>query len=172
MTSRPAPMILVAVALASILAGCAPASEPSPTSTSAFADEAEAFAAAEETYRAYVDALNAVREDPTASDPQDFLIGEALEIDIDTQQQLDQADLVIVGSTSVVDVEGLETSPDLTQVQIAVCMDSTDTRVIDGAGKDVTPQDRPAQTRVRVQLERFDNGLVISESDLMDEDSC
>ena len=165
-------MILVAVALAGMLTGCAPASEPSPTTTSAFADEAEAFAAAEETYRAYVDALNARREDPAASDPQEFLVGEALEIDVDTQQQLDQADLMIVGSTTVVDVEGLDTSPDLAEVRIAVCMDSTDTRVIDSAGEDVTPEDRPARTRVRVQLERFDRGLVISESDLMDEDSC
>ena len=135
-------MILVAAALAGLLAGCSPASEPAPTPSSAFADEAEAFAAAEQTYRAYVDALNARREEPSAPDPQQFLIGKALESDIDTQRQLDHAGVLIVGPTSVDGVNGLSTSTDLTTVSIAVCLDSTDTRVVDAAGNDVTPQDR------------------------------
>ena len=39
-------------------------------------------------------------------------------------------------------------------------------------GNDVTPQDRSTRTRVRVNLEHFDERLAISESDLIDEDSC
>lgn len=42
-----------------LTAGCAPDPDPTPTPTG-FTSEAEAFAAAEKTYRAYVDALNKV----------------------------------------------------------------------------------------------------------------
>src|SRR5688500_5990965 len=50
-----------------LLAGCAGDPEPAET-THGFASEEEAFAAAEETYRAYVDALNQV----DLSDPETF----------------------------------------------------------------------------------------------------
>ena len=52
------------------LAGCTTPepTDPTPTPTSAFASEEEAFAAAEATYRAYVDALNEV----DLSDPETF----------------------------------------------------------------------------------------------------
>ncbi len=57
-----------ALALAAVaVTGCStPAGAPKPTP--AFSSEAEAFAAAEATYRAYVDALNAV----DLSDPSTF----------------------------------------------------------------------------------------------------
>lgn len=58
-------MFMAAVFVAVALAGCAP--EPAPT-PSGFADEDAAFAAAEATYRAYVDALNRV----DLSDPETF----------------------------------------------------------------------------------------------------
>ena len=54
--------------LAVLMSGCAadPSVEPTPTPT--FANEDEAFAAAEATYRAYVDALNQVDlADPATS---------------------------------------------------------------------------------------------------------
>ncbi len=60
----------VTVALAMVVplaTGCQPDPAPSPTGP-AFATEEEAFAAAEETYRAYVDALNQV----DLSDPETF----------------------------------------------------------------------------------------------------
>ncbi len=59
----------VVVALAVTLGATACQPEPTPTPTGpAFASEDEAFAAAEETYRAYVDALNQV----DLSDPETF----------------------------------------------------------------------------------------------------
>src|SRR5690349_16979313 len=90
--------LAVAVVLGTATA-CQPEPAPSP-STGAFATQAEAFAAAEETYRAYVDALNERRSNPSGGlDPQTFLTGSALEVDISTQQQLDQAGLTLSGST-------------------------------------------------------------------------
>lgn len=83
--TRPA---LVAVAIAVLLTACTPQPGPSPSpSTTGFANEEEAFAAAEATYRAYVDALNARREDPESPvDPRSFLSGHALEADIESQR--------------------------------------------------------------------------------------
>src|SRR5215207_2167659 len=60
--------LVVAVAVVSATAtGCQPEPGPSPSGP-LFASEEEAFAAAEETYRAYVDALNQV----DLSDPETF----------------------------------------------------------------------------------------------------
>lgn len=66
MLRRLARVALLGALLAGALTACTP--EPEPTPTPPFATEAEAFAAAEATYRAYVDALNAV----DLSDPATF----------------------------------------------------------------------------------------------------
>ena len=66
MIRRAAAAIVLALALG-LTTACQPEPSPSP-SAPAFANEEEAFAAAEETYRAYVDALNQV----DLSDPGDF----------------------------------------------------------------------------------------------------
>ena len=59
MTSRRFGTLATLALVAGLLGGCA--GEPAPVETTpAFASEDEAFAAAEETYRAYVDALNQV----------------------------------------------------------------------------------------------------------------
>src|SRR5690606_38234156 len=56
--------------LSALLVGCSPEPDPTPTPTAAFASEEEAFAAAEETYRAYIDAFNAVDlQDPATFEP-------------------------------------------------------------------------------------------------------
>ncbi len=60
-------LALVAM-VAPVVAGCAPDPAPAPTTAVSFSSEEEAFAAAEETYRAYVDALNQV----DLSDPGTF----------------------------------------------------------------------------------------------------
>src|SRR5690349_10893189 len=66
MTPKHRRPILICGLLAIALTGCA--SPPDATPTPGFASEAEAFAAAEKTYRAYVDALNEV----DLSDPDTF----------------------------------------------------------------------------------------------------
>ncbi|REJ04675.1 hypothetical protein DY023_14710 [Microbacterium bovistercoris] len=57
-SSRILPVLATAVLALGLLAGCTPAPEPKPTKTAAFASDEEAFAAAEETYEAYIGALN------------------------------------------------------------------------------------------------------------------
>ncbi|SFS03533.1 hypothetical protein SAMN04487846_1681 [Microbacterium sp. cf046] len=142
MISRLAATALALALVIGVATGCRPEPSPSP-SAPAFANEDEAFAAAEETYRAYVDALNQRRSDPTSQpDPQEFLTGQALEVDIATQQQLDQAGLSVVGSTDVTSISPKSADPELGDVRLEVCLDSTGTRVLDESGHDVTAADR------------------------------
>lgn len=139
-------MILVAVALAGILAGCAPASEPSPDSTGAFADEAEAFAAAEETYRAYVDALNAVDlGDPeTFEDVYAWTTGEA-NSEIRTSLSGMHADgLTVSGQSEPTLVEPRTYRPsDTVAVDLAVCLNVGGVELVDTGGQSVVSEDRP-----------------------------
>ncbi|MDZ8202606.1 hypothetical protein RZO50_13885 [Microbacterium sp. SSW1-59] len=140
---------LTALAIAAALTACAPTPEPTPTPTG-FASEAEAFAAAEATYRAYVDATNAARADPSHSpSPESFLRGEALEDEIEAARQLTDLGLSISGETVVSEVRPKILSQD--RVAIEVCLDSSRTRLIDQEGTDVTPS-RETPTLVNVEL--------------------
>ena len=67
MISRVVAATLALALVVGLATGCQPEPSPSPSGP-AFANEEAAFAAAEETYRAYVDALNQV----DLSDPETF----------------------------------------------------------------------------------------------------
>ncbi|MFB8147318.1 hypothetical protein ACFC1W_11310 [Microbacterium sp. NPDC056003] len=178
MTSRPAPMILVASALAAILAGCAPASEQAPTSTGAFADEAEAFAAAEETYRAYVDALNAV----DLSDPatfEDVYAWTTGELNTQERQQLSQMHAdgwVVDGSTVITNFVGDELNADeLPTVVATVCSNVEGVTVVDAEGNSVVGSDRPEVYTLTVNFDSDSTsptGLLISSSNAIESSTC
>ncbi|MCT9001156.1 hypothetical protein [Microbacterium memoriense] len=138
---------VVAVLLAT---GCAPepASTPSPTG---FASEEEAFAAAEATYRAYVDAVNARREDPASEpDPTWFLTGRALEVDLDGDRRLAEMGLRIEGPSRVKSISFSDASD--TQAEVLVCLDSTASRVVNEAGEDKTPSDRASVVGLEIKV--------------------
>jgi hypothetical protein len=164
----------VGAVLLVVLTGCAPEpADPTPTPTSAFASEDEAFAAAEETYRAYVDAVNARREDPTARPaPTDFLIGDALEAEIDTQNLKHAEGLSIAGETVVVQIAPRSWDASSGEVELAVCIDSSATRVVDESGSDVTPPDRPTRYGLAIELEEIGNSLVIASTEQVADMSC
>ncbi|MCC2031950.1 hypothetical protein [Microbacterium allomyrinae] len=161
-------------ALVIALSACAPAApDPTPTPTAAFGTEEEAFAAAEATYRAYVDALNARRADPSAlPDPMDFLIGDALEAEIDTHQLLTQSHVMIVGPSRLASFHGESTSSEYTEVVAVVCLDSTEARVIDESGADVTPADREPTIALESTFLKTDSELLISKSAVAEGKQC
>lgn len=145
--------------VALLATGCMPEPAPTPSPTG-FASEEEAFAAAEETYRAYVDAVNARREDPTSEPaPTDFLTGSAYNDEIDTQQALEERGWRIQGETHVVSIEGVGASVDTTKV--AACIDASGTRVLDVSGADVTPLDRHVRLSVLVAVSPISGRLLI-----------
>jgi hypothetical protein len=171
---RPPRSLLAVVALAAavVLGGCigqAPAPSPTPTG---FADEAEAFAAAEETYRAYVDALNGRRADPDhAPSPETFLMGAALDSDEETQLQLEREGLRILGQSTVERVLPGE-SATADHVSLVVCLDSSQTTLVDANGVDRTPPDRATLSRLNVDFGDAGQGWKIIDSQLLAEDQC
>lgn len=136
-----------AVALVLLAAtGCQPEPAPSP-SGAAFATEAEAFAAAEETYRAYVDALNQV----DLSDPETFeavyawTTGDASAGEKKSLTGMHADGWTVTGNTSIRQIQPFtfDTTADATVV-LRVCTDVSGVQVLDAAGESVVAPDRPA----------------------------
>lgn len=154
----------VAVVAGALATGCTGSPAPTPSTPTPLSDD-EAFAAAEATYRAYVDAVNARREDPMSQpDPQTFLIGEALEADIETQRQLDQAGLHLVGPTRIVSIARGSVSSEGEDVALTICLDSSEGRVVNANGEDVTPPDRESQPGLAVDFTRVDAEYKVTKS--------
>lgn len=164
---------LVTLATCSLLA-CAPAPAPTSSPTPAFASEEEAFAAAEEVYRAYNDALNDARSGASSKDPSQYLVGQALESDLDAERYFREQGATLTGKTTFTQFEGTSTnsSGEEVEVQAQLCLDVSETHVLDADGADVTPKDR--QTRLPLDLTFVGtiDALLISSSNLVEDDEC
>lgn len=156
--------VMIAGVLAISLAGCTPTPNPSPTPTPAFTDEAAAFAAAEQVYRAYNDALNARRRGDAEADPQQYLVGAALEGFIDSQNSLDSLNLRVEGDAAVRSFSGK--SADLesgsSTVTGLICIDVSAVALWDEQGTNVTPQERGDMIAQAVTFTAADGGFQIS----------
>lgn len=155
------------------LAGCT-APEPEPTPTPGFSSEEEAFAAAEATYRAYVDALNQV----DLSDPETFeavygwTTGDANAGARKTFTQMHADDLVVDGPTTVdlLEKSAVQSSPG--NVTLDVCLNVSQVTVIDSQGVSVVAEDRRDIQSMRVTIEpstTTTTGFAIAEIDGRDD---
>lgn len=157
-------MIVALMAVGLVACTTEPAPAPLPT-PSALSSEDAAFAAAEATYRAYVDAVNARREDPQSlPNPESFLTGAALESSRSAQQRFDAADVRLDGASQVVEV--LEHSRDGSDIELVVCVDSSDTRLLNGDGVDITPANRQEVGALRVGVTWIKNRALIATSEI------
>lgn len=150
------------------LAGCT-TPQPTPTPTPAFANDEEAFAAAEATYRAYVDALNQV----DLSDPEtfeavyDLTTGEANAGARKTFSQMHADGWVVSGSTGIQLVEPSAVQPDTAvTVSLDVCLDVSEVTLVDQQGDSMVAPDRRDVQSMKVTFEPSStnaNGAVIAE---------
>lgn len=151
MTSQLRWPVLVTALLAVALTGCA-APLPPPGPTPGFTSKAEAFAAAEKTYRAYVDALNEV----DLSDPETFeavyawTTGEA-NAEARTTFTRMHADGWVVEGQSEPTVIDLHTDT-VRKVRLAICLDVSGVKLTDDSGRSVVTDDRPAVQSMLVTL--------------------
>ncbi|WP_295014034.1 hypothetical protein [uncultured Microbacterium sp.] len=144
--------LVVAIGVVAIgLAGCAPGPAPKPTPTPLFTSEADAFKAAEQVYRDYIESVNAHETDP-ASDPQRYLAGGALEEDISSVRDQELSGKKIVGATEVALYRSESYDSASTTVKSFVCLDVSSSRILDANGNDITPQDRPPVVAVAVSM--------------------
>ncbi|MFJ4175686.1 hypothetical protein [Microbacterium sp. NPDC089696] len=163
-----------ALAVGGMLSGCAPSPAPTPTPTPAFASDEEAFAAAEEVYRAYIAALNARAAGRSIPNPRNYLIGRALESDIDGQEYLDGNGLSLQGTVAVTDlilghVEHMTTG---VQVSATACIDLSESETLDQDGDIVTPIDRPSVIAQAVRFVYVDTSFLITEETEAEATSC
>ncbi|MGF2948640.1 hypothetical protein [Microbacterium alcoholitolerans] len=184
MTMSSAPVMTVtlragaAIAAAGIVLGmlsaCSPEPEPTPTKTALFASEEEAFAAAEETYRAYNDAGNSHRKGDKGAKPDDYLIGTALEAAIDGRTELRDAGLSLAGDVQVADFLPVEDSyqDNGAQLSAVVCLDLSGTRVLLEDGTEAVLPARPTTVAQLVQMIWVDGVYLVSEEQEGDASSC
>jgi hypothetical protein len=141
----------VTVAGMLLLAGCGgsdpiPTLPPTPSATPIFASEEEALAAAEEAYAAYLEMSNLISseggEDPERIAP--FVTERRLSDELRGFGTMRDADVRIEGSTAfhVIELQRYDELGNEVEVVFYACVDISDRRVIDRAGKDVTPPER------------------------------
>jgi hypothetical protein len=144
---------LAACALALGATACSPEPAATPSaSATGFTDEAEAFAAAEATYRAYVDALNQV----DLADPDTFervyswMTGDALAQSRTEFSRLHADRFSVNGVTRVALVESLRTAP--SSAELAVCIDVSAVTLTDDAGASAVAPDRQDIQAMQVSM--------------------
>ncbi|MGC5223045.1 hypothetical protein ACPW96_10655 [Micromonospora sp. DT81.3] len=143
MTSRRFGTLVTLAVVAGLLSGCV--GEPAPAETTpAFVSEDEAFAAAEETYRAYVDAVNQVDlSDPETFEPVFALTtGEANAAARESFSQMHADGWAVAGDSipTVIEDGAQEGLPD--SLQLSICLVVSDVRVLDSEGASVVSDDR------------------------------
>lgn len=161
---------LTAIALLVCVAvGCTPSAQPTraPTATG-FATEQEAFAAAEATYRAYVDALNEVDlADPgTFERATDWTTGPLNDADRKSFSEYHADEIQLVGQFAVALVAPRTWDRETGGVEIDTCLDISATDFLDAQGASTVPLDRPAVLALRISLvpDRTSTGLALYDS--------
>ncbi len=153
-TLRAGAAIAAAGILLGMLSACSPEPEPTPTKTALFASEEEAFAAAEETYRAYVTALNSV--DP--QDPETFeavygwTTGDANASAKETFTELHAERVTLTGETTIESMTLVSASPARGDVTIHLCANVSETDILDAAGQSLVPDGRAPIQSVQVNF--------------------
>ncbi len=145
--SRLSVIVAASALAAALLSGCT--GEPAPVvSTPSFATEDEAFAAAEQTYRNYVDALNQVDlSDPATFEPMySWTSGDLNAAIRESYSQMHADGWTQSGDASIDSIAILEPG-DNGALQLAICLRVADIEVVDRDGNSVVSPDRlPVQS--------------------------
>ena len=155
--------------LALLLVGCMPTTAPPAEPTPAFSSEAEAVAAAEETYRAYVDALNRVDlSDPaTFEDVYAWTTGDANAGAREAFSEMYADGLTVDGPTEIAALGPSAIQPDsANSIDIDVCLDVSEVTLVDEDGRSVVAEDRRDVQSMLVTMEAeadSPTGLLIAE---------
>ena len=142
--ARTASAFAAAGLLIGMLSACTPQAEPTPkpTKTAAFASDEEAFAAAEETYRAYISAYNEIDlADPSSFEAtRNFVVGDYSAQERKTLSEFHAKGYVRTGATEILRFQGDRVDGDI--VIAVTCNDVSGTDIVDPSGKSVVAPDR------------------------------
>ncbi|GEK86852.1 hypothetical protein GCM10007198_13670 [Microbacterium aerolatum] len=166
-------MLALLVMAGATLSACSPTPEPSPTPTAAFASEEEAFAAAEEVYRAYVGASNAVDySDPSTFEALDaFTTGAYRSDEREGLSQMHAEGNSRTGDIKITWFNGTQFVPP-NSVTARTCNDVSATDVIDKDGKSIVSEDRPTHYAIELTFVANGDQLMLSTSQAIEDPKC
>ena len=141
--------------------------QPEPEDAPPFATEEEAFAAAEETYRAYVDALNQVDlSDPeTFEDVYAWTTGDLNAEDRRTFSEMHAKSWSVGGESILVRIDHQSASDEFAEVNLGACVDVSGVSLTDESGASQVTPDRPAiqSTTVTVVQSASPTGYLVAD---------
>ncbi|MFE1663182.1 hypothetical protein [Microbacterium sp. P02] len=159
MIRRIAAAVATFVVATAVLSGCI--GQPAPAeSTPLFSSEDEAFAAAEQTYRNYVDALNQVDlSDPSTFEPvYAWTTGDANANERKTLTQMSADKWTVKGASIPTLVQPRSMGgTNFESAELAVCVNVADVDVLDASGESVVSPDRGDTQSTVVGLVRGDS---------------
>ncbi|MDQ0615900.1 hypothetical protein QF046_003541 [Microbacterium sp. W4I4] len=125
-----------------MLAACTPEPEPKPTKTALFASDEEAFAAAEETYGAYTDALNStdISDASTFEPVYSWNTGTALASEKEALTLYHAEELTRTGDSTFDSFEPLTASN--VEVVVQLCIDVSAVDLLRSDGSSALPEGR------------------------------
>jgi hypothetical protein len=167
--------IVLAVAMLLALAGCVPAgqhvaSSPTARATPLFASDAEALAAAEKAYAAYLKVSDQIANDG-GKDPEritNYVSANRLGTELAGSKTFESNRIRSEGSTAFDSptFQQVATIGHDTEVAFYACWDASDVRIINPQGLDVTPADRVDRQYLEVVLTTVSGNLpLVLESD-------
>ncbi|WP_406245609.1 hypothetical protein ACI7YT_11210 [Microbacterium sp. M] len=163
---------IVALAAGSLVA-CSPEPEPTPTPTAAFASEEEAFAAAEEVYRAYIAAFNEVDlSDPSTFEPlSEYTTGRYQSDEREQLSEMHANGNIRGGEIVVVSFAGTKVlTPD--QIKTRTCEDVSETTFTDSAGRNLVPADRAPRYALDLTFQVTGGDLKLVSSEPVEDPAC
>jgi len=166
-------MLALLALTGALLSACSAQSEPTPTPTTAFASEEEAFAAAEEVYREYNDAYNAVdySDAATFESLEDYTSGVYRTEEREGLSELGAEGAVRSGNAVVVWFDGIEFAPEST-IRARVCKNMSEVVVHDRDGNSMVSPDRPDYSALDLTFKSEDSALRLVDSKAVKDEKC
>lgn len=171
--ARTGAAIAAAGLMLGMLSACTPDPEPTPTKTTLFASEEEAFAAAEETYREYMAVYTSLDvSDPRAYETtQPYVTGPYAAADREGLSRLYADNLTRTGESVVVSFRGVEfNAPD--EVIARTCDDVSETDILDSSGKSVVSPERRDKYALDLTFTVKNGTLRIQEAQAVEDSTC
>jgi len=172
--------IPVAALLIAVVTACAPTPAPTPTpspTSTGFASEEAAFAAAEDTFREYINAANAVDlADPTTFEATyAWTTGDEYVTQREQLTQMHSLKWTLSGVTTFDGFKGVDVNVQTSAVTALVCLDVSDVTMVDETGASVVPPDRPPRQAHELEFlpaSHTDTGLLVSRVNRSEAASC
>lgn len=165
---------VVIAAGASVLSGCAAPPDPEPTPSPMFSSEEEAFAAAEEVYRAYWGAHVFV----DYSDPTTFeyllkqLSGDLQATERKSLSRAHAEGYTRHGEPTVVSFTGVKVDADTGTMWAHACIDLRGVAVYDRDGMSLVADDRADTLALEVEFSMINNPLTVKGSNAIEDPLC